>query len=149
MLWFDFIAYAVLLGMFILATRVRPLERITLRFGDEQLTGVVLMCPYHLSSRVGLLNTPRLAVGDGLFLCGVKSVHTKGMHFPIDLVFLDEAMRILEMKFSVEPGAPKISGPKGTRSTLELGQGTLALLSENISNYSKVQIISTHKSPSL
>lgn len=145
MLWFDFVAYAALLGMLIMTTKVRPLQEITLKFGDEQLAGVVLMCPYHLSSRIGLLNTPRLRAGDGLFLNGVKSVQTKGMHFPIDIVFLDEASRILEIKFSVEPGGRKISGPHGTRHTLELGVGTLALLSESISHYSKVQIIDTHK----
>ena len=49
-----------------------------------------------LKSRlIGLLGTPVLAAGEGLWLSPCTSVHTFFMRYPIDVVFLDAQDRVL------------------------------------------------------
>lgn len=125
---FDLACYMILLVLLVHLTRVSSPTRVVLKYSGEALPGTVLECKKGLMNRVGLLNTPALAKGDGLLLRGVKAVHTKGMHFAIDLVFLDRTNRVVGMLSEVEPGRTKILGPPGTRATLELGTGTLPTL---------------------
>ena len=42
-----------------------------------------------LSRLVGLLGTPAIAEGEGLWIVPCRSVHTLGMRYPIDVAFLD------------------------------------------------------------
>lgn len=122
----DVISYLALLVLLLYMTRVRPLERVRMLIDGIEVPGVVLDCRTQLSSRVGLLNTPALSTGDGLLLRGGgRAIHTQGMHFPIDVVFLDDAHRVLGWEKSVAPGRIRFRGPSGTRSILELGQGTI------------------------
>jgi uncharacterized membrane protein (UPF0127 family) len=55
----------------------------------------------------GLLGRPRLQAGEGLLIDPCPSVHTIGMGYPLDLVFLD---------------------PENARATLELAPGSLKTL---------------------
>jgi uncharacterized membrane protein (UPF0127 family) len=143
MLIFDLFCYLALLGLLLYLTRVSPLFRVTVRHGDLKLNGTILQAANQLSCRVGLLNTPTLAPGDGLMLVGVKKVHTKGMHFPIDLIFLDDSNRVLELRPNMDPGQKSICGPKGTKSTLELGAGTLKDFP--VALYGKLEITAVNK----
>jgi hypothetical protein len=43
----------------------------------------------------GLLGTPALAQGEGLWLSPCTSVHTFFMRYPIDVIFLDARRRVL------------------------------------------------------
>ena len=71
----------------------------------------------------GLLGRAALPPGEGLYLTGCSSIHMFFMRFAIDVVYVDERHRILQ----VEPGlAPwKTSSCRGAYSTIELGAGTL------------------------
>lgn len=71
---------------------------------------------------VGLLNHAQLAGGDALLLRGTRSVHTRGMGFPIDVVFLDARGRVLDVRASLAPDRVA-RGPAGTRATLEVASG--------------------------
>jgi len=52
-----------------------------------------------LSSRaVGLLRTPRLMAGEGLWLTPCTSVHTWFMRYPIDILFIDADYRVLALQ---------------------------------------------------
>ena len=42
--------------------------------------------------------------GEGLMIPRCRSVHTFGMRFPLDLIFLDEDGRVVELRRSVPPG---------------------------------------------
>ena len=75
----------------------------------------------------GVLGRRTLAVGDGLWLPGVASVHTVGVRFPLDLLFLDNNLQTARVIENVPPGRWLVRAG-GAAHTLELGSGTLALL---------------------
>ena len=52
---------------------------------------------------VGLLGERRLANGDGLLIMPSQGVHTVGMLFPIDVVFLDDDWKVIGMRRSMKP----------------------------------------------
>lgn len=85
--------------------------------------GKVASSPW--SRLVGLLGRREFMAGDGLLLLGEQAIHTLGMLFPIDVLFLDREHRVLR---AVGGLAPLRLGPlvRGTRSVLELPVGTLA-----------------------
>jgi uncharacterized protein len=57
-----------------------------------------------LSRLLGLALLGRDRAGAGLLIPGCRSVHTLGMRFPLDLVFLDDDGRVIELHRSVPPG---------------------------------------------
>jgi len=63
--------------------------------------------------------------GDGLVLPGTKSIHTFGMRFPIDVVFLDSNGCVIHL---IEKVTPSRVSPLVWRSAwaLEMPAGTLA-----------------------
>jgi uncharacterized membrane protein (UPF0127 family) len=74
----------------------------------------------------GLLGRPRLQAGEGLLIDPCPSVHTIGMSYALDLVFLDADFRLLEQVSELQP--LRWAGCKRARATLELAPGTLNLL---------------------
>jgi uncharacterized protein len=78
--------------------RFRRLER-------TELLGLDLPIATTLISRLlGLALLRREGAGPGLLLPRSRSVHTFGMRFPLDLIFLDERQRVLEVRRDVPPG---------------------------------------------
>lgn len=51
----------------------------------------------------GLLSRKELAGGEGLWIKPCNGVHTFGMHFPIDVVFLDRQLRVISVTQSLPP----------------------------------------------
>ncbi len=74
---------------------------------------------------VGVLGRAALPIGTGLWLPGVASVHTVGMRFALDLLFLDGDFRAMRLCPGTPPGR-WLRRAGGARHTLELGAGTLA-----------------------
>ncbi len=61
------------------------------------------------SRRRGLLGTHRLEDGHALLIFPCRQVHTIGMRYPIDVVFVDELLRVLRVAEGMKPwrlGAP-------------------------------------------
>jgi uncharacterized membrane protein (UPF0127 family) len=52
---------------------------------------------------LGLAHLHREAAGPGLLLARCRSIHTFGMRFPIDVLFLDADGRVLERREAVGP----------------------------------------------
>ena len=75
----------------------------------------------------GLIGHRRLDAGAGLLLDPGGSVHTFGMRFPIDVVFLDRHRYVLDARSIVLPNR-MCWAPRRTRSTLELCAGACAQL---------------------
>ncbi len=73
----------------------------------------------------GVLGRGSLPRGEGLWLPGVASVHTVGVRFPLDLLFLDAQMRTVKAVPNVPPGRWLVRA-SGAAHTVELGAGTLA-----------------------
>lgn len=76
----------------------------------------------------GLLGRPPLGQGEGLLIEPCASVHTFGMRYSIDLVFLDKDDHIVDMHEDVAPWRTRKARTRA-RKTLELPAGTLASLS--------------------
>lgn len=51
----------------------------------------------------GLLGHPPLKSGEGLLLQGEKAIHTVGMGFPIDVLFLDRDSRVVHLLHAMPP----------------------------------------------
>jgi uncharacterized membrane protein (UPF0127 family) len=72
----------------------------------------------------GLLGRKGLAPGGGLWIVPCESVHTFGMQFAIDLVYLDRQRRIRKIRNSVPPW--RLSACLSAHSILELPSGSVA-----------------------
>jgi uncharacterized membrane protein (UPF0127 family) len=73
--------------------------------------------------RKGLLGRERLLPGEGLWILPCEAVHTFGMRFPIDLVYLDRHHRIKKVRSNVPPW--RLSACLAAHSVLELASGTI------------------------
>lgn len=72
----------------------------------------------------GLLGRASLAEGEALLLDPCGSIHTLGMRFPIDVLFLDEGGAVLAALAHLPPW--RVPPPvRGARRVLELPAGTL------------------------
>src|SRR5262245_55126297 len=75
-----------------------------LRLERAQLLGLEVPVASTASSRLlGLAWLRRERAGEGLFIPRCRSVHTFGMRFPLDLVFLDGDGRVVELRRDVPP----------------------------------------------
>jgi hypothetical protein len=70
-----------------------------------ELVGIEVPVATGVRSRLlGLALLDRDRAGAGLLIPGCRSVHTLGMRFPLDLLFLDEDRRVVELRRGVPPG---------------------------------------------
>ena len=74
--------------------------------------------------RKGLLGRNGLDEGEGLWIVPCEAVHTFGMRFAIDLIYLDRRKRVVKIRHRVGPS--RISGSLRAHSILELPPGTVA-----------------------
>jgi len=73
--------------------------------------------------RKGLLGRKQLAPGEGLWTRPCEAVHTFGMKFAIDLVYLDRENRIVKIRNNVPPW--RLSACLSSHSVIELAAGSL------------------------
>lgn len=59
----------------------------------------------------GLLGHPSPKSGEGLLITRCKSIHTIGMAYPIDVLYLDADMRIVSVAHSVQPRRVWVPSP--------------------------------------
>ncbi len=76
------------------------------------------------SSLLGLMGKPDLPNGSGLLLIPCQSVHTMGMRFPIDVIFMDRNGKVLQLIENMKPWRISRHLTKA-RSVLELPVGTI------------------------
>jgi uncharacterized membrane protein (UPF0127 family) len=74
----------------------------------------------------GLLGRDGLADGHGMWFPHTSSVHMFFMRFPIDVVFVDRANRVVRIAADLQPG--RIAAARRARAALELPAGTAARL---------------------
>lgn len=96
--------------------------RVRLADGGE-LGGRIEVADSAARRKKGLLGRKGLAAGEGLWIVPCESVHTFGMQFAIDLVYVDRRMRVLKVRHAV--GRSRISICLRAHSVLELPAGTL------------------------
>ena len=74
--------------------------------------------------RVGLLKHSGLERGEGLWLAPCEAVHTIGMKFDIDVLFLDRKKKVLKVRKSM--GRWRMAASFFAHSVLELPSGMAA-----------------------
>ncbi|OGA24064.1 MAG: hypothetical protein A3I02_14760 [Betaproteobacteria bacterium RIFCSPLOWO2_02_FULL_67_26] len=72
----------------------------------------------------GLLGRPPLGAGEGMLLEPCGAVHTFGMRYALDLVFLDRGGRVAKLARGVGPW--RVAGSGSAHATLELADGAAA-----------------------
>jgi len=98
-------------------------------------TGAVLATAVHRASGLierafGLIPRTALTANEGLWFEECSSIHTLGMHVPIDVFFLDKQGHLLKIVRHVMPHIPSISYPPAlqvveTGITTEMGLDVL------------------------
>lgn len=71
----------------------------------------------------GLLGRPQLQAGEGMLIRDCRLVHTLGMGYPLDLVFLDSRGTVRKLVRNVAP--TRLAGSLQADQTLELASGSL------------------------
>ncbi len=74
--------------------------------------------------RTGLLKHSGLKAGEGLWIKPCEAVHTFGMKFPIDVLFINKKGRVLKVRRSMPRW--RMSASLLAHSVLELPSGTAA-----------------------
>jgi uncharacterized protein len=74
--------------------------------------------------RRGLAGFTHLPSGSGLWIMPSEAIHTFGMAFPIDVIFLDKANKVRKLREALFPG--KICYCLSAHSVLELAVGSIA-----------------------
>jgi uncharacterized membrane protein (UPF0127 family) len=93
------------------------------------LTRGECLCVSELADRMlprmrGLLGRRGLPAGEGLLLRPAPSIHTAFMRFPIDALFLDRELRVLDIRESLRPW--RLASERRARAVLELAAGECA-----------------------
>ena len=71
-----------------------------------------------LARLLGLALLDRRRAGEGLLIPRCRSVHTFGMRFPLDVVFLDAGLRPISRRPGLGPR--RFAGERGAAAVLEL-----------------------------
>lgn len=71
---------------------------------------------------VGLLGKSSLAEGEALHIKPCGSIHTFGMKFSLDLIFLDSELRVCETAWNVSPNRMVLGGISA-KSVIEVESG--------------------------
>ncbi|MGI8770920.1 MAG: DUF192 domain-containing protein [Acidobacteriaceae bacterium] len=107
------------------ARHAEPYARLKIRNLTRQsvLAHSVEVANHGAKRRRGLLGREGLSPGEGLWILPCEAVHTFGMQFPIDLVYLDRNKRVKKVRSDVPPW--RMSACLSAHSVLELATGTV------------------------
>jgi uncharacterized membrane protein (UPF0127 family) len=103
-----------------LATKTKLI--VNLSSGDQVCVGEVADGP--LKRMRGLLGRRGLSSGEGMLLVPAPSIHTAFMRFPIDALFLDRELRVLDIVERLRPW--RMASRHRARCVLELAAGESA-----------------------
>lgn len=73
----------------------------------------------------GLLGSPPLEPGEGLWIVPCRQIHMFGMRYPVDALFVDEQCRVVALVENLQPNqvSPKV---REAHSVIEMASGTVA-----------------------
>ena len=81
---------------------MRPIS-IKYVLGNRYLAENAFLAETFLERALGLLGRESLANGEGLWLKPCASIHTFGMRFSLDLIFLDAQFRVVKVVENLKP----------------------------------------------
>jgi len=112
-------------GAFSGSTKSPPNPRLKIANPARQsvLADNVEVADHGAARNKGLLGRDRLSSGEGLWIVPCEAVHTFGMRFPIDLVYIDRKKVVRKVRSNVRPW--RLSGCLAAHSIIELPAGTV------------------------
>jgi len=87
-----------------------------------------------ISRLLGLLPKSYLGREDGLWILPCTSIHTVGMRFSIDVIFLDKNFKIIKLRKNLKPFRFCFSF-RNTHSVLELSSGVIESCNLNCGDF--------------
>ncbi len=104
------------------------MKKVAVFFGEREIAGRVYVADTFLKRLVGLRRFKELKDDEGMLLCPCFQIHTFGMNFDIDVVFLSRDSTILDIHHRMQPGgiSKKV---KGAHKVLELKGGITEIYS--------------------
>lgn len=97
-----------------------------LMLGDEVIVPTLLIADGAWARMRGLLGRSGLPDGTGMLLSPCNSIHTMGMRFPLDVIFLDRDQQVVRVVKSLKPNRFALGG-RGAKSAVELQAGAVDL----------------------
>jgi uncharacterized membrane protein (UPF0127 family) len=79
------------------------MKTLTLSISSGQVIEQTMLANTPLLRLRGLLGRPKLNLDQGLLISPCNSVHTMGMSYPLDLVFLDNNNRVIKLTRALKP----------------------------------------------
>ena len=111
----------------VLTRRRKPKSDFCLKISNLSRQSVLASCAEVADEgakrRKGLLGRREFRAGEGLWIRPCEAVHTFGMQFPIDLVYLDRDLRVKKVRSGMLPW--RLSACLTAHSVLELPSGTV------------------------
>jgi uncharacterized protein len=102
------------------------MRTIALRTAEGRFIAHEVRIAYSLGARLRALSRERsLPTRAGLLLTPARGIHTLGMRFAVDVVFLTPQMRVIGLAPCVQPWRVLLA-PRGTGRVLELAAGQIA-----------------------
>lgn len=77
-------------------------QQIHLKSGDT-LVSQLKHANHFFTRLLGLMGTKRLGNGSGLLITPCQQIHTHFMRYPVDIIFLDKEMVVLEKLVALKP----------------------------------------------
>ena len=100
-----------------------PIMRAVNLTRQTELASQLAVASTSATRRKGLLGRAGLAPGEGLWILPCEAVHSIGMQFAIDVLYLDRKKRVIKMRHYMAPC--RLSACLRAHSVLELPAGTL------------------------
>jgi len=91
---------------------------------ETTLADRALIADTSKTRKTGLLKHNRLESGEGLWITPCEGVHTVGMKFPIDVLFLDKKRKVVKIRAAMPRW--RLAACLWAHSVLELPSGTAA-----------------------
>jgi uncharacterized membrane protein (UPF0127 family) len=91
---------------------------------ETMLADRALIADTSTTRKTGLLKHERLEPGEGLWIKPCEGVHTVGMKFPIDVLFLDKKRKVVKIRAAMPRW--RMAACLWAHSVLELPSGTAA-----------------------
>ena len=115
------------------------MKTIALRTAEGRFIAHEVRVARSLAARLIALSRERsLPTRAGLLLSPAFGIHTLGMRFPVDVVFLSRQMRVLALVQRLEPWRVLLA-PRGTGLVLELAAGQVAATRLNAGTFLVVE----------
>jgi hypothetical protein len=103
-------------------SRPMRLLRVHNQSRDTKLADRALIADNSKTRKTGLLKHDRLESGEGLWITPCEGIHTVGMKFPIDVLFLDKKRKVVKIRAAMPRW--RMAASLFAHSVLELPSGT-------------------------